>query len=157
MRLYIISAMLVFSISAMLVFSGCQGADSLTPTVNTQLKRINLAYVLYSDSYAGTPARNLDELITWWEQGTVHPESEARAAEETRQRLRAGDYVLVCSQKAKFSEGEGTKIITAYRKPSERGTFVVFADGRVEWMTTAEQDVAVQRSKAPDTKRPGDG
>jgi hypothetical protein len=126
---------------AVLLVHGCQPAGTTVPTpsslTNAQLKSFNLAYWNFNCSTGRSPA-NIEEFAPFLV-GTVFPESHRKMEEECLRLLRAGQYVVIWNQPGVLNAKDGTDIVTAYESRTvEKGGFVIFADGRVQWMTPVE-------------------
>jgi hypothetical protein len=80
--------------------------------------------------------------------GIVDPESRVSWDAETLRALKKGKYVVVWDQQGALKARTGTDIITAYeQQAAESGGFVLFADGRVEWMSAEELERNMRREK----------
>ena len=120
-----------------LLFLGCQHSSTPPPLTKMHLLNLNLAYTNFCDTHGRAP-RNLDDLAPFVV-GTVFPESHRKREEETLQELREGNFVVVWNRLGAMEAKQGTSVITGYEKRvPESGGFVVYADGRVEWMSAEE-------------------
>jgi hypothetical protein len=115
---------------------------------NAHLKTLHFAYRIFCSAYKRAPT-NIDE-FTPYLVSTVYPDSGRKLEEECLRQVKAGKYVVVWNQPGVLDAKEGTDILIAYEaRVAEGGGFAVFADGRVQWMTTGELERATRREKAP--------
>jgi uncharacterized protein (TIGR03067 family) len=138
---------------------GCQQSQqgsqkpSPSPTTKAKLIGINFAYHNFCAVFRKSPGK-IEELAPYVV-GTTFPESFRKMEEEWLAELKKGEIVVIWSQQGAVDAKKGTDIVTAYeRRTPIEGGFVVFADGRVEWMTPAEFERTPKRAETarPETK-----
>ncbi len=140
--------------AAVLISLGCQrspsgeGAGGATPSplVNSRLKNLNVAYYNFCAVNGRSPG-GIDELAPYLV-STTFPESHREMEEECLRDLKEGKYSVIWNQQGVLEAKAGTDILTAYEsRVAEGGGFVVFADGRVQYMTPGELEQATARHK----------
>jgi hypothetical protein len=136
------------------LFLGCQGSsdqessrDAIpSPVTKAELSIINIGYHEFCAD-KGKPPRNLDDLAPYIAL-TEFPQSRRKMEEECLRQLKEGKYLVLWNRQGVWEAKEGTDIITACeQRTGESGGFVVFADGRVKWLSREEYQKATPAVK----------
>jgi hypothetical protein len=149
----LLAALLSLAVSLVL---GCQpssnqqGTASEIPSalLKAKLYGISLGYHEFS-LVNKRPPDNIDELAPFLV-GTIYPPSAQEREQECLREIKEGKYVVIWNQQGAGEAKKGTDILLAYEQRTlERGGFVVFADGRVEWMSSQDLERATHRQQPP--------